>query len=475
MRSDMLAEARRQLQDYRELQRLGLICRSGEFYPAVHYPPITRYPRATPEELLAGYTPPADGLFSIYVHVPFCAAPCSFCHYPVKFGSRPAEIDRYLDTLEREMDLWRARMGLARIPARSVLLGGGTPSHLSPRQLRRFLEGFWARVDPREAQVSIDVHPDTVLGPEGAERRRLMRDLGVHRITLGLQSLDDATLKRMNRSHGAAAAIRSVEVCLEGGFDLDIEFIFGYPGDTLESWAAGISRAVELGVPEIQLYRLKVIPYGDRVAPLSRGRGGHLDGRPSLDDTILMKALAHQILGEHGYRENLSRVFTRRREDYSRYAADQCCGLLDQVGFGQTAFSSYRDRFTLNTDSFEGYYRAVEEGRLPIDRGLVRSLEEQARWSLMLPLKHRSLPRALFRDRTGLEVDQVFPRRLALLREHGLLEDDGHTLRLTRRGRFVSEEIAHLFFHPSHLPHPRGEYEEGPLSPYAEESAWSPP
>lgn len=465
----MLEEARRRAADYRELQRLGLIGRSGEFLPAVHYPPITRYPRADAESLLSDYRPPADGLFTVYVHLPFCAHPCAFCHYPVRYGFRAGEMVRYLGALEREMDLWLARWGLARIPARSVLLGGGTPTHLPPALLRRFLESFTARVDLGTAQFSVDVHPDTLLGEDGDERLRIMREFGVHRLTIGLQSLDDATLQRMNRSHDAAAAVRSVEAGLAAGYEVNIEFIYGYPGDTLETWGRVIEQAVTLGVPEIQLYRLKVIPYGDKVALLTRGYKGLLDERPSLDDTLTMKALAHLILNAHGYHENLGRVFTRSRDSISRYAWDQCCGLYDQVGFGQTAFSSYRDRFTLNTDSFEQYYRALDEGRLPIDRGLVRSPEEQVRWSTILPLKNKSLSRAIFRERTGREVDEVFPRKLARLREHGLLEDDGRKLRLTPRGRFVADECVQLFYDPEHLPHPRSEYADGPLSPFQEE------
>lgn len=465
----MLEEARRRAADYRELQRLGLIGRTGEFLPAVHYPPITRYPRADAESLLGDYRPPADQRFSVYVHLPFCAHPCAFCHYPVRFGDRSGEMLRYVSALEREMDLWLARFGITRIQARSVLLGGGTPTHLSPALLRRFLESFTARVDLGTAQFSVDVHPDTLLGPEGEERLEVMREFGVHRLTIGVQSLDDPTLRRMNRSHDAAAAVRSVEVSLAAGFEVNIEFIFGYPGDTLESWRRVIEQAVTLGVPEIQLYRLKVIPYGDRVALLTRGYQGLLDERPSLDDTLTMKALAHLILNEHGYHENLGRVFTRRRDAISAYAWDQCCGLYDQVGFGQTAFSSYRDRFTLNTDSFEHYYRTLDEGRLPVDRGLVRSPEEQVRWSTILPLKNKSLSRAVFRERTGREVDEVFPRKLARLQEHGLLEDDGRKLRLTPRGRFVADECVQLFYDPEHLPHPRDEYADGPLSPFQEE------
>ncbi|MEN9218789.1 MAG: hypothetical protein Q6J33_07255, partial [Gloeomargarita sp. DG_2_bins_126] len=98
------------LAEYEKLQSLGLIVRSGDFFPSVHYPPITMYPPLTPEELLATYTPPADHRFDIYAHVPFCRQRCLFCHYPVQLGERSAEKDRYLAALAQEMDIYMERL-----------------------------------------------------------------------------------------------------------------------------------------------------------------------------------------------------------------------------------------------------------------------------------------------------------------------------------------------------------------------------
>ena len=99
----------------------------------------------------------------------------------------------------------------------------------------------------------------------------------------------------------------------------------------------------------------------------------------------MMKQLAISILDRNGYHENLRRVFTREKKDFSLYAHDQCCMLYDQIGFGLTAFSSLRDRFGLNTQDFDEYYAMIAQGRLPLNRGLVRSKEDQIRWAIILP------------------------------------------------------------------------------------------
>ncbi|MFH1620046.1 MAG: radical SAM protein, partial [bacterium] len=260
---DKVAELVRGL-DIPQLKNEGLLPINDLFFPSVHYPPITMYPPIGEDDLFLGYQTPANGLFDIYAHVPFCIKYCAFCHYPVKLGERPSEKDRYLDALEKEMDLYLARLGLKEFKSRSILVGGGTPTYLSPGQLQRFLDSFCRRIDmSSKPQFSYDVDPITISGPTGRERLKLLREHGVNRLTIGLQSLDDGLLKGMNRHHNAAEAMQSVREAKEAGFKVNVELIYGYPGQTFECWADSLEKTAKLDAEEIQLYRLKIVPYGD--------------------------------------------------------------------------------------------------------------------------------------------------------------------------------------------------------------------
>ena len=464
---ELIARARRRIDDFQRLRREGLVCLDGDFFPSVHYPPITMYPATNDERLLAGYEPPMDGLFDIYVHLPFCIRQCVFCHYPVKLGDHQAEKDRYLDALEREMDIYMQRLGLQVIKARSILFGGGTPTYMPPDRLDRMLGFFAARVDMSASpQFNFDVDPPTLLGQQGRERLEIMRARGVDRLTIGMQALDDEILAGMNRPHTAREAEESVAASRELGFLLNTEYIFGFPGQTLEGWLGDVERAVALGVDEIQLYRLKEIPYGDHhgvVYARSKGKQGPL---VEVEQALLMKQAAILLLAEHGYHENLRRVFTRDRTIYSLYAHNQCCELYDQIGFGLTAFSSLRDRFGLNTNHFDEYYDLVEQGKLPLNRGLVRGPEDQQRWAVVLPLKNRKVLEARFRELTGMSVLEAFPGKVERLVEHGLVEVDQHSVGLTRPGRFFADEVCHQFHDPRYMPFPPEAYADGPLNPY---------
>ncbi len=471
-KKELLHHAEEMFAKVAHLQELGLICKEGDFVPSVHYPPITQYNSCESEEYLSSYTLPADGMMDVYVHIPFCIQHCTFCHYPGLTGERVREKEQYVGYLLREIDLYRERFGIERIRPRSILLGGGTPTSLPPKLLDYFLTEFDKRIDFSACkQYNIDLGPNSINGEDGSEKCRIMKEHGIDRLTIGLQSLNDDVLRLMNRPHSAQAGIDSVYKALGYGFHVNIEFIYGFPGETIDNWIEVMEKAVQLPMDEIQLYRLKVQAYGDFQGVINRfRRGSGSTDIPDFKTTMLMKQLAIDLLHENGFNETLRRVYSRNRAIFSHYAYNQCCNQYDQVGFGLTGFSSYRDRFDINTQDFKEYYAAIDAGRLPINRGLIRPAEEQARWAIVLPLKNRDVRKTEFKARSGYEFDEVFKTKVALLEEHGLLEDTGKIVRLTELGGFVADEVCEQFNSIPYLPFPEDHYADGVLNPYRNNS-----
>lgn len=466
---DLVEAAGDMVGEFKRLQKEGLICLDGDFFPSVHYPPITMYDPITEDQLFEGYANPSDGLFDIYVHIPFCIQHCTFCHYPVRIGDQEEEKVRYMQALEKEIDIYMRRLGLEKIKARSILIGGGTPTYLSPDRLEIFLKFLTSRLDLAGCtQITYDVDPPTILGPEGAQRLDIMKAYGATRLTIGVQSLDDRILRHMNRPHNAAEAIKAIEASASAGFTNNIEFIYGYPGETLENWIETMTKAVSLGAEEIQLYRLKIDPYGDFEGPIKKLYSKHSKDFPEPERAIMMKKVAHSVLELNGYKENLRRVFSKKREEYSHYADNQCCKLYDEIGFGLTAFSSLRDRFGLNTQNFKEYYNRIEKGRMPINRGLVRSPEDQIRWCIVLPLKHRGVYKNFFKIQTGVSLDEVFRDKIERLKKFDLVTEDDKVLKLTDLGAFFADEVCQQFHDPRYMPFPKDAYAHGELYPYDE-------
>lgn len=451
-----------------EYQRLGLVCKSGDFVPSVHYPPITEYDACDVDEYFSTYTLPSDGMMDVYVHIPFCIQHCLFCHYPGMTGERIKEKEQYINYLIREMDIYLKRFGIEKIKPRSILLGGGTPTSLTPKQLDWFLTEFDKRIDFSACkQHNVDLDPNSIIGDEGTEKCRIMKDHGITRLTIGLQSLDDNVLKIMNRPHNAEQAIESVYKALDFGFDVNIEFIYGHPGENMDNWIEVMEKAVKLPMNEIQLYRLKVQAYGDFQGLINRySRGSGEMNIPDFKTTMMMKQVAIDILNENGFHENLRRVYCKKKSVFSHYAYNQCCNQYDQVGFGLTGFSSYRDRFDINTQNFKEYYAAIDEGKLPINRGYIRPPEEQARWAIVLPLKNRDVRKHEFYQRSGYNFDDVFKTKVELLKQYGLIEDTGNIIRLTEMGNFLADEVCEQFNSIRYQPFAQDEYTDGPLNPY---------
>lgn len=359
-------------------------------------------------------------------------------------------------------------VGKQKIKARTVLIGGGTPTFLSLDQLRFFLDNFLEVIDLSQCtQFNYDLDPKTMLGDIGFERLRLMREAGVDRLTIGTQELDDNILRQMNRPHSAQESQQALKRSLEMGFQTNIEFIYGLPGQTISSWQSTIKQAITMGAQEIQLYRLKIIPYGDKVGSINNICAKHKENIHSIETLVQMKQTAINIFAGAGYEENLTRVFTKSRKDFSHYAFNQCCQLYDQVGFGLTAFSSLRDRFALNTPKLEDYYALIASGELPVNRGLVRDHSEQSKWAIVLPLKNNFINKKTFQRVTSVAIESVREYSLLqLLVAEGLARENSREIALTERGRFYADDLCALFYSPRYIPFSQGDYAQGDLNPY---------
>ena len=171
-------------------------------------------------------------------------------------------------------------------------------------------------------------------------------------------------------------------------------------------------------------------------------------------------------MADHGYKENLRRVFTINKKYISFYAFNQCCRLRDEVGFGISAFSSLNDRFLINTPDFDDYYKRIANGRLAVNRGLLRTPGQQILWSIILPLKNYYIDKKLFAKINGIDIGTVFQDKFALLKKYGLIEETDHRISLTERGAFYSDEIVHIFYERQHQSFPPEDFAAGCFNPY---------
>ncbi|CAM4266488.1 radical SAM family heme chaperone HemW [Paenibacillus tarimensis] len=190
---------------------------------------------------------------ALYIHIPFCTNKCHYCDFN-SFVLKGQPVDEYLEALEREME--RTVQALPPNEIKTVFVGGGTPTVLTPPQMERFLSGV-ARYFPlaESVEFSMEANPGTT----DLDKLQVMRAGGVNRISFGVQSFDNVLLERIGRIHDIDDVYRSIELARQAGFhNLSIDLMFGLPGQTMEQMDDSVSRALALDLPHYSLYGLKV-------------------------------------------------------------------------------------------------------------------------------------------------------------------------------------------------------------------------
>ncbi|HET7294131.1 MAG TPA: radical SAM family heme chaperone HemW [Vicinamibacteria bacterium] len=365
----------------------------------------------------------------LYVHVPFCEAKCSYCHFAIDPGRpAPPRQDRYVAALLRE---------IAASPggdADSVYFGGGTPSLLRPDRLARVLDALRGRfsVAPH-AEVTLEANPRDL----DAAGYRALAKLGVNRLSLGVQSFDDAVLGEMGRLHTARDARQAFAWARAAGFaGVSVDLILGWPGETGARWQRNLAAVAELRPDHVSLYVLEV---EGRTLLSHRARQGRL--RLPDDDLVAdlygetVAALA--ALGLERYEiSNFARAGQASRHN-GKYWDD-----APFLGFGLSAHSYVAGRRFWNAATFGAYCRAIEERGSAVAGERSLSARERVEEALFTALRRREGVDVVgFRARYGVDPLAVFGPRLRAAFDARLAEVEAGRLRLTDAGVLLSNEV----------------------------------
>ena len=360
----------------------------------------------------------------VYLHVPFCSSKCSYCDF---FSVCWDEVlkDRYLRALALEVEL-RAE-SCSDLVFKTLYIGGGTPSLLSPKDLGFIFKTLQNRLSLDLVEVTIECNPGTV----SEEFLRTLSGLGVTRLSMGLQSFDDQLLKFLGRLHSSLEAVKSFEAARKAGLEnVGIDLIYGIPGQTADQWEQTLHRAVLLEPGHVSIYELTV----EEETPLKLTLDA---GRARLPDEILVERMyftAVDLLEKSG-------LF---RYEISNFARDkrQCVHNMNSwahgeyLGLGPSAHSFLNGRRFHNTASLQQYLDCLFCGKTPY-AGVEEISAEIADFErVMLALRTSS----------GVEISSLSEKlmsRLVPLIQEGLLEkeSEGNNLRLTSRGIMLSNEV----------------------------------
>ncbi|MFH8381271.1 STM4012 family radical SAM protein [Kitasatospora sp. NPDC018058] len=407
------------------------------------YRPLSERPPL--RELWAGESQHA---LSLYLHIPFCEVRCGFCNLFTRIGSPEGLTTAYLDALDRQAGAVRAALDEG---ARFALaaFGGGTPTYLTAGELERLCDITEQRMgaDLRAIPLSVEASPAT----STTDRLEVLAARGTTRLSLGVQSLDDAEARSAVRPQKRAEVEAALGRIRAAGFPvLNIDLIYGIDGQTEASWLRSLDAALAWRPEELYLYPLYVRPL------TGLARRGEQESRSAWDARRLaLYRSGRDHLFAHGYQQVSMRMF-RRASSPQAGASEYACQTDGMVGLGCGARSytsqlHYSFDYAVNATQVRGIiddYVATEDfhraevghwmgGEEPRRRHLVQSL-----------LQAEGMPLADYRARFSSSPAEDFPAELTGFAERGWLADDPEQLRLTPEGLAHSDAVGPMLFSP---------------------------
>lgn len=376
--------------------------------------------RSTPNVQL----PTLEAIRHVYVHIPFCARICPYCAF-YKERADSSQTQRFCEALLSEVDQQSARWPIA---PETIFIGGGTPTALTTPQLQYLLGGFRDRLDfSALSEWTVEANPGSV-SPRKAEA---LRNLGVNRISLGVQSWDDELLKLLGREHNAAQAEDSFHILRKAGFtNLNIDLMFGLPGQTLAQWESALRKTIELGPDHISTYCLT---YEEGTEFFARQVRGEFREDPDSDAGFLESAM--QILESAGFEHyeisNYARAGCASSHNRGYWAGE------DYLGIGPSAFSTVGLERYQNVSDYRRYSDLVLAGNSPVSstETLTAAMKRGERIALSLRTV-RGIPVA--------ELSQ-WPNERREFEELGLMRETEGNCVLTRRGKLLADSVAEAF------------------------------
>ncbi len=381
-----------------------------------------------------------DDPIGIYIHVPFCAHICPYCDFTTYAGKGDL-IPRYVDAVIEEIT---RRAGEARgREIATIYLGGGTPSLLSPEHIARILNTIDQQFPVlADAEITMEANPNG-LTPEHLHGYRAA---GVNRLSIGAQTLDRRGLRTLGRQHEAQDVLTSVREAHAAGFErINLDFIFGWPGQYRESWQRDLQEVIAMGdegPDHLSLYSLIIepgTPYAD-----AQARG--ILVMPDDDATADLYEDAIDMLDAAGWTHYEIANWSRNPDGYSRHNAIYWQH-GDYLGIGAGAFGTIDGMRVMNQLLPERYIADLADGRLP--QSNTEPLDEETALGETMMLGLRLLVDGVdanaFQRRHGVSLTDHFGLQITRMTELGMLEATDHGTRLTQRGMMLANSVVTEF------------------------------
>lgn len=372
----------------------------------------------------------------MYIHIPFCHQICHYCDFnKVFFDNQP--VDEYIESIGQELQLMKEE-GFSFSKLETVFIGGGTPTSLSAQQLERLLAIIGLHVDiPSLKEFTTEANPDELT----ASKLIVLKQGGINRLSIGVQSFDEELLKKIGRTHNAQDPIRVIKEARDIGFDnISIDLIYGLPGQTIEQWQATLDQAAALDLEHTSGYSLIVEPKTVFYNLMNKGKLP-LPGEDA-EAEMLEMLMKHMEKHGHGQYEisNFAKPGFESVHNLLYWQNEEYAG----VGAGAHGFVG-GERYS-NIGPIKHYMASLEEGKRPVFQTHPVTEVEAMEEEMFLGLRKKAgVSAAHFERKFGHSLQEIYGETLKTLIEKGLLEEENGMFKLTHIGLFRGNEVFQQF------------------------------
>jgi len=369
---------------------------------------------------------------SLYIHIPLCVKKCAYCDF-ASFEGRMAQRERYVQAVCREIRAQAAFFG--RRCVRTVFMGGGTPTLLTGAQVQQLLDVVrdCFNLLP-DAEISMEGNPGTLM----MENLLAYRAAGVNRLSLGVQSMDDGLLGGIGRIHTAQQAREAVRMAREAGFDnLNLDLIYGLPGQNAMQWKETLQKAMELEPQHLSCYSLILEEGTPLFESVQKGTCAPLPDEEAMEE---MDALTARLTGAAGYGQyEVSNYARAGRQCRHNIVYWEC---LPYLGVGLGAHSDMDGKRFYNSESWEEYLHMAEKDADERRQEGENRAEDRMFERMMMGLRQtRGVDAARFARDFGREIGEVWPRTLQDMTQKKLMICNKERIALTPRGMQVMNGV----------------------------------
>ncbi len=423
----------------------------GSYFVA-NYPPFSVWTSdaVAADALEALERAPAPGTpLGLYLHIPFCRKRCHFCYFRVYTDKNAKEVQAYLDLLVREWELYAATPAIHGRKTNFVYFGGGTPSFLSTSQLRGLVDRLKAIQSWDDAEeITFECEPGTLTEP----KLKAIREMGVTRLSLGVENFSDRLLEINGRAHRTPEIGRAYDYARTLGFpQINIDLIAGMLGETEENWQDCIAKTLALEPDSVTIYQME-LPFNTTISSdILKKTGQFEDSVANWATKRRWVKEAFAALEANGYTIGSAYTAVRNPGKTTFIYRDRLWQGADLAALGVASFGHINGVHLQNFDKWEAYAAAIEAGEVPLARAYRPTHEERMIREFVLQLKKGAVKPSYFREKYGVDPVERFRDGLAAIDRKGYLAGaTGERIALTRDGLMRVDVLLPNFFLPAH-------------------------